>query len=198
MNKWLFILLLTIPAGLWAQQPKMYLKVFAGGNSHRKVYRERDVQSDFFPGWQGGFGFRVSRRRAFAEVDFNFIRFTARIPGEDLDLEDDLRFKFNSFELPLTAGWIPIKEPLVKWYLYSGLVNRFNGRIRARFEDEELDFKPKDAGLPVYNLGFRLGSQVDVAMLNLDFSYTINLTNGVRDVIRTNVHAVLFNVGFVF
>lgn len=66
MYKWFFLFLLGLPLESFAQQPKMYLKAFAGVNSHRYVYRERDVQSDFFPGWQGGFGFRVSRRRAFA------------------------------------------------------------------------------------------------------------------------------------
>ena len=32
----------------------------------------------------------------------------------------------RAFEFPLTAGYIPVKTPLFKWFLYGGFVNKFS------------------------------------------------------------------------
>ncbi len=204
-KKKLFLLLFIAAPFLGLAQPKMHIKAWVGLNTHTFNYRAENVESDFFPGWQGGFGFRIRQQRLFGELDFGFMRYEANVPI-DLEIETDsilstnVNVVFNSFELPLLAGYVPVKTPLFKWYLQGGIVNRFS--IRENLTIDELGInetlRPKDIGLPVYNLLFRLGTQVDIAMINLGFNYSINLTNAVRDVARTNVHILMLDVGIIF
>jgi hypothetical protein len=188
-------------------QPKMHLKAWIGGNSHTFNYRAEDLSSDFIYGWQGGFGFRIRQDRIFGEVDFSFIRFQANVPF-DIEVEPDsivrleTSIRFNSFELPILAGYVPIKTPLFKWYLQTGLVNRFNvkERVTVTLGEESITetFKPREAGLLVYNLYWRIGTQVDIAMINIGFNYSLNISNGIQGATRTNIHVLLLDVGIIF
>lgn len=201
VKKVLLLFLILGPALGFAQQPKMYLKVFGGTNSHKFIYRSDTISSDNLLGYQFGFGFRVSRRNVFGEVDFSFTRFGVKIATteeSEIILEDDINVRINNFELPLNVGYIPVKTPLVKWYLYGGVVNRFSVRGILKYKDETIKFKPKELNLPVYNLDFQVGTQVDVAMFNFDLRYKIGVTNALREAIRTNLHALYFTVGFIF
>lgn len=191
--------LFLLPALGFAQQPKLHLKFFGGTNSHQFLYRLDTIDSDFLFGYQFGFGFRVSRRQLFGEVDFSFTRFGATLfSAEDAGSEDDITARINSFELPLNVGYIPVKTPFFKWYLYGGLVNRFSVRGILNFGGEKVKFKPREIGLPVYNLDVQIGTQFDVAMLNFDIHYKIGVTNALRENIRTNLHGIYFSAGFVF
>jgi len=206
MKKLILVLLLLAPL-LGQAQPKMHIKAWIGGNTHTFNYRAEDLASDFINGWQGGFGFRIRQDQIFGEVDFSFIRFEANIPFE-IEIEPDsiarleTRIRFNSFELPLLAGYVPIKTPLFKWYLQTGLVSRFNvkEKVTVTFGEESITetFKPREAGLLGYNLFWRIGTQVDIAMINIGFNYSLNITNGVLGATRTNVHVLLLDVGFIF
>ena len=199
MKNLVFLALLLLPALAFAQQPKLHLKFFGGTNSHRFVYRTDSIDSDNLFGYQFGFGFRVSRRQLFGEIDFSFTRFGATlIPAEDTGLEDDINARINSFELPLNVGYIPVKKPVFKWYLYSGLVNRFSVRGLINFGDEQVKFKPKEVNLPIYNLDVQIGTQIDIAWLNLDVHYKIGVTNALHEDIRTNLRGLYLSAGFIF
>ncbi len=196
-----FLFLLLTPVLGFAQQPKMHLRFFTGANTHRFIYRADTISTEFLFGYQFGFGFRVTRRRLFGEVDFSFTRFGATLSLTDdpeIGIDDDFNVRINSFELPINVGYIPVKTPLVKWYLYGGLVNRFSVRGIVNFQGDKAKFSPRDINLPIYNLDMQVGTQLDVAMLNFDFHYKINLTNALREAIRTNLHALFLSVGFAF
>ena len=201
MKRIFLTLICLVPMLAFAQQPKMYVKLFGGFNWNEFVYRVDDVDTDVLLGWQLGGGFRVDHRAVFLEIDITYIQSSLKIiPGEDIgvELEDPVEIIMRSIEVPISVGYVPVKTPLFKWFLYGGLSNRFSIKGRLEYQGETYKFKPKEAGLHFYNLGFRFGSQVDVAMLNFDLNYTIGVTNGFRDRTRTNIHAIQLNVGFLF
>lgn len=201
MKKLLFFIIAMGPLFVLAQKPKMYLKLHGGVNASTLVYRVENVDSDVLAGWQVGGGFRVHYREVFGEIDFTYyeqgITFSPR-DDDELPIEDDITMILRGFEVPLTVGYVPIKTPVFGWYLYGGFVNSFAMKGRINFQDEEITFKPKEANLHFYNLGARFGTQVDVAMLNFDFHYTIGITNSFREKARTNSHTLALSVGLLF
>lgn len=201
MKKLIFIILLTVPFMLEAQQPKMHIKLYAGINVSTFVYRVENVNSDLLAGFQLGGGFRIKKRALFGEIDFAYITqgitYSPR-DEDDLAVEDDISIILRGFQVPILAGWVPVRTPVFGLYLYGGLENRFSMNGRIYYKDEEILFKPKEAKLHFYNLGARFGTQIDLAMFNFDFSYIIGVTNSFRDRTRTNSHIFMFNVGFLF
>jgi len=200
MKKLMFTLLILLPILISAQQPKMYVKFFAGFNVSSLVYRTDNVDSDLLGGVQLGGGFRVERRALMLELDVAYmVRGITYSPRDDgLDIDDDVTLILRDIEVPLLAGYMPIKTPVFGLIFYGGLANRFTLNGRIEYEDEEIKFKPKDAKLHFYNLGARFGLQVDLAMFNFDLSYTIGITNSFRDRTRTNSHMVMLNIGVLF
>ena len=201
MKKILFMLIMMSPLLAWAQQPKMNIKIFGGINSAKYVYKVEDVDSDMLIGWQVGGSFRVNRRKAFLETGVTFVDYGISVSlTEDADLEfdDTINMQIRALEIPMLIGYIPVKSPLFKWFLYGGLANRISLKGRYSFLGEKGTFKPKEADLHIYNLGARFGTQVDIAMFNFDFNYTISVTNAVKGEVRTNTHALQLSVGFLF
>ena len=201
MKKLLFILLILGPMFANAQQPKMYVKIFAGFNVSSLVYRVENVDSDILGGVQLGGGFRIQRRALFGEIDVAYMArgmtLSPRL-DDDLDIDDDITLILRDIEIPLLAGYMPVNTPVFGVILYGGLVNRFTLSGRVDYKDEEVKFKPKEAHLHFYNLGARFGIQFDLAMFNFDLGYTIGITNSFRDRTRTNSHMVMLNVGILF
>jgi hypothetical protein len=205
INKIVFVTWLGLLSSivLQAQEPKMYLKAYGGANTTTFQYRLDSVSSDILAGWQAGIGFRLSRRKVFGEVDICFIDYAFTFnPNENTDPELGILFpltlRINSLDIPLTAGYIPYHIPWLKWYVYGGINNRFGLRGRLSILDETIKISPRDIDQPFYNLGLRLGSQLDIAMFNLDFNYTLGITNAFKDRIRTNAHSIQLNVGILF
>jgi hypothetical protein len=201
MRKLLPILFFFGPLAVMAQQPKMYLKIYGGTNTTNYVYRQESVDTDHLIGWQVGGGFRVDQRSAFAEIDFSFVQSGINLsPREDdeLPIEEPVNIIMRGFEIPISLGYVAVKTPVFKWFLYGGLVNRFSMKGRIEYLGEKITFKPKEAKLHFYNLAARFGTQADVAMFNFDFNYSIGITNGFRDPVRTNIHAFQLNVGYLF
>ncbi|MEE4260271.1 MAG: outer membrane beta-barrel protein [Bacteroidales bacterium] len=201
MKKFVFIIIILLPVLSLAQQPKMDIKLFAGVNTSTFVYKVEDVEPDILAGWQAGGGFRISKKKAFVEIDFTYIEYalsfllieeTDSLPAETFDV------RIRAFEIPLTIGYVPVKTPVFKWYLYGGLVNRFSLSGRFTYNGETEKFKPSDLQLHTYNLGARFGTQIDIAMFNFDFNYTIGVTNALKEKIRTNSHALQLSVGILF
>lgn len=203
MKKIIFIILILICiTESYAQRPKLYLKAFGGLHLHTFVYREEVKSNDNFFGWQGGFGFRISYRQGFGEMDFNFIRsgitvFLEDTMAQNLDF-NEFDFKLNAFEIPLKIGVIPLKTPFFKWYFYTGTALRFNTKGKLKVLDQEIKLKPKEVDLRVLNVDWILGTQMDVGWLNIDIMYGMGLTNSTKSSIRTNSHEIQLNLGFLF
>jgi len=184
-----------------AQRPKLHLKVSGGANTHIFVYKEYEKSKDIFPGWQAGFGFRMTYKRFMAEADLYFLRNSVIVALPDTlaqDLFDKFEFKLRSFDLPIKFGVVPVKTPFYKWYLFTGASFRFNTSGILIIADEEIKFKPKEVGLTNPNIDFILGTQMDIGWLNLELLYGLGINNSIRENIRTNSHEILLNVGVIF
>jgi hypothetical protein len=154
-----------------------------------------------FLGWQAGAGVRVMYRHVFAEFDGIFKEFgTEYVPFEDLDpsFNDVLDIKMKALEFPITAGYIPVKTPFFKMFVYTGFVNKFSLNGKIKFLGEEIKFKPKELDLHFYNLLARFGTQFDVAMFNFDVSYDIGITNGIKGKARTNTNGFHLSAALLF
>lgn len=198
MMKKLIILavILSVPLSAMAQQPKMHIKFFGGWNSNALVYRAEGESSEYLHGWQAGGGFRVMKRKAFVEADITFLNsgITYNL-DEVLDIDETLEIRLRSLQVPLNIGYVPVNKPLFKWFLYGGLVNEFSLQGEYTIDDVTERFKPSELKLHIYNLGARFGTQVDLGLINIDFSYTIGITNTFKSRMRTNSHGLLLSVG---
>lgn len=198
MKKIFVLLILFVPVISLAQQPKMNLRIFGGANGSTFVYRIEGVENDKVEGWQLGGGFRVMKRHAFVELDIVYLDYGLTIDLSEFDIPDPLTIRMRAMDFPIIMGWIPVKTPVFKWFLYGGLVNKFSIKGRYEYQDQKEKFKPSELDLHTYNLGARFGTQVDVAMFNFEFSYTIGITNAFKNKARTNMHTLQLSMGFVF
>ena len=201
MKKILFAFILMFPLLASAQQPKMNIKFFGGINTAQFVYKLEEINSDVLVGWQVGGSFRIDKRKAFIETGLTFVDYGITLSltdSTDLDFEGTFNIQMRSLEVPMMIGYIPVKTPVFKWFLYGGLNNRFSIKGRYNIFGEEGTFKPKEADLHFYNLGARFGTQFDVAMFNFDLNYTIGITNGYKSNIRTNTHTFQLSAGILF
>ncbi len=199
MRAYLFFLLWLIPLSAFAQ-PKMHLLFQGGLNGNRFIYKERDITSDFLPGWEAGLGFRLRKDHLFGELDLQFVNYGLKLPFESETDTFSIDIRLKAFEVPMVVGYVPLVSPLVKVYLYTGMVHRFNLSERLRIDEFGVDerLRPKDLGLPGYHLMWRFGTAVDLAMLNFNLSWSVGVTNGLRENIRTNHHVLRFTTGLLF
>lgn len=186
------------PLFAMAQQPKMHIKLVGGWNANALVFRAEGENPEFLHGWQAGGGFRVMKRKAFLEADITFLKYGLTYQlGEEFGVDLPLDIRIRSLEIPLNMGYVPVRTPLFKWFLYGGLVNKFNLQGRYTLDGVTEKFKPTDLKLHIYNLGARFGTQFDLGIINIDFSYTIGITNSFESRYRTNSHGVLLSLGLV-
>jgi len=198
MKKIFLIIVLATPIIAFAQHPKMNLRLFGGVNATTFIYRIEGVDADKVEGWQVGGGFRVMKKRAFVEMDIVYLDYGLTIDLSEFEIPEPLTIRMRAMEFPINIGWIPVKTPVFKWFLYGGLNSRFSIRGRFIYQDQKEKFKPSELDLHTYNLGARFGTQVDIAMFNFDFNYTIGITNGFKGKARTNAHSLQLSMGFVF
>jgi len=201
MKKIFLLIIIAIPFISLAQQPKMNLKLIGGANTNSFIYQVEGEKAESLAGWQLGSGIRVMKRKAFLEFDGLFQNYgTSIIPFQDtiLNLNEPLDIRMRALEFPLTVGYIPVKTPLFKLFLYGGFVNKFSLNGRYKYYGEEGTFKPKDIDLHFYNLLARFGTQVDLAMFNFDLNYNIGVTNAIKNKARTNTNGIQFSVAMLF
>jgi hypothetical protein len=190
--------ILMVPVFAEAQVPKMHIKMFGGWNASRLALRIEGT-TKYLHGWQAGGGFRVIHRKTFLESDISFLRYgLTYYPFEDEEGNNPEPFeiRIRSLEIPLNMGYVPVNTPLFKWFIYGGLLNKFILNGRYAYEGERETFTPGELNLHIYNLGARVGTQVDIGLLNVDFSYTIGITNSFKGDLRTNSHCLLLSLGF--
>ena len=168
------------------------------------------------PNWGLKLAARITAGKIFGEIGIGFSRFyfefddelalIAIAQGQDPDIVEALlgqRARMNSLEIPLTAGYVPYKNPYFKIFLYGGWVSTFNirGFVDLNGNRKALKFKPKDIpGYPlsIYVAGARFGVQFDLGPLNFDVSYTINLNSVTKTTFRTNTQVFNFYLGWLF
>ena len=167
-----------------------------------------------FANWGMQLGARVTAGKIFGEMAIGFSRFYFAV-GDELaliaeaqgnPLPDALlgqQARMNQLEIPLTAGYVPYKNPYFKLFLYGGWVSTFNlrGFVDINGNRKGLKFKPKDIpGYPlaIYWAGFRFGTQFDLGPLNFDFNYTIGMNSATDTEFRTNTHVFKFFLGWLF
>jgi len=201
MKKVILLIIVILPFSLYAQQPKMNIKILGGINTNSFVYRIEGVDAEVFPGWQVGGGFRVMKREAFVEFDCTYQKYGTSVAlstDSTSNTDEQLDFRMRALEFPLTVGYIPVKTPFFKWFIYGGLVNKFSLNGKYSYQDKEGTFKPKELNLHFYNLLARVGTQFDVAMFNFDLNYNIGVTNGIKNKTRTNTHGAQLSVALLF
>ena len=171
--------------------------------------------STFF-NWGMQLSARITAGKIFGEMAIGFSRFYFEF-GEELtkisiaqgaDPEDVERLegqkvRMNQLEIPLTAGYVPYKNPYFKLFLYGGWVSTFNirGFVELDGRRKALKFKPKDIpGYPlaIYLAGARFGVQFDLGPLNFDFNYTIGMNSLTDTDFRTNTHVFKMFLGWLF
>ena len=213
--------------------PKMDVKVAVGVGSTTLVPRVPNVdlysggpENPVYEGTVGGrnrstysnwgmqLAARVTSGKVFGEMAIGFSRFyfevgdelqlIARLQGNPLPVEIvNQQARMNQLEIPLTAGYVPYKNPYFKLFIYGGWVSTFNlrGFVDYNGDRKALKFKPKDIpGYPlaIYLAGLRLGAQFDLGPLNFDFNYTIGMNSITATDFRTNSHVFKFFLGWLF
>ena len=108
--------------------------------------------------------------------------------------------KMNSFDIPITAGYVPYRNPYFGLFLYGGLVNKFNirGFVETNGRRNRIKFSPRDADYVIYQIGLRLGLQFDLGPVNFDFNYTLGLNSFTKTDYRTSSHVTQLNLGWLF
>jgi hypothetical protein len=213
MRKWLLIssfvlvptVVLAAPSSGAAQQPKLDIKVFVGGSFTTYVEMlETGRVRDTYPGWQAGFGPRIRKRKWFVEtlLSFNRWQYSGSV-AIDADLSLKLTARVNSFQLPFNAGYIPYQNAYFRLFLYGGYVNHFNTKVLASVEvpgepTVSEKFKPKEVDLAVYQALARFGLNIDLAMFNLDFNYSISMNSASTTSYRTGFHQLQLNISYLF
>jgi hypothetical protein len=213
MRKWLLIssfvlapaVVLAAPSSGAAQQPKLDIKVFVGGSFTTYVEMlETGRVRDTYPGWQAGFGPRIRKRKWFVEtlLSFNRWQYSGSV-AIDADLSLKLTARVNSFQLPFNAGYIPYQNAYFRLFLYGGYVNHFNTKVLASVEvpgepTVSDKFKPKEVDLAVYQALARFGLNIDLAMFNLDFNYSISMNSASTTSYRTGFHQLQLNISYLF
>ena len=168
-----------------------------------------------FVNWGLFLSARVRAGKIFGEMSIGFSRFYFQVDeelvviGENLNPDSEIRqllgqtARMNSLEIPLTAGYVPYRNPYFGLFLYAGWVSQFNirGFVDVGGNRKALKFRPKDVpGYPfaIYVAGFRLGAQMDIGPFNFDFNYTISMNSATKTDFRTNSHVFRFLLGWLF
>ena len=169
-----------------------------------------------FANWGMKLAARITAGKVFGEISIGFSRFyfefgeelalIAEAEGQDPEIIAALlgqTARMNSLEIPLTAGYVPYKNPYFKLFIYGGWVSTFNlrGFVDLNGNRKALKFKPKDIpGYPlsIYIAGARFGVQFDLGPVNFDLSYTISMNSATKTSFRTNSQVFQFYLGWLF
>lgn len=165
-----------------AQQPKLDIKALAGFSLNIYDTLGDPPTNEKFAGWLGGFGARISKRKAFVEALFTFNRFISN------------SIILNSFQLPISLGYIPFKIAEFGVYLYGGYVNHFNVALKRGKERVRIKY----SDFVVYQALVRFGVSFDLYMFNFDFNYSIGLNDALKTPYRTRYQLLQFTVAYVF
>jgi len=186
-------ILMLIIINLQAQRPNLQLRVFAGMNVFTLKSKSNPLLDGVSVGYLGGFGARITKRKLYGEMNFNFIR--SGIPLELQRIGSNLpnsTINISAFEIPIVAGYKFANTAFFKWSMYTGI----NTIIVTRVKQNDLDFTKSDMKNPQF--GLRGGSGIDFAFFTFNFHYTYGLNKLIKNENRTNNHLMEFNIGVIF
>ena len=182
-----------------AKKHKMHLKVRFGGQINNYVEKRDSIKTDNYGGFQGGFSFRLIHKKRMFEVGFDFVRnyvdFTLAKPNPN-----NYQLQLNSFEIPLTSGFLTYKNRYFRHFLYGGFVTKFHVKslYYTKGSNQPQVLKPKQSTLRNPHFSFRFGTQFDIYMFNFDVNYSIGLNNATKNTFRVQSHNLNFIVGVLF
>lgn len=206
----IFVALMMLSLCLSAQRPHLQLGVHAGLNARAygiKVLALFIVVTDSTVsetdtiitlkgtdgGFQIGFLFRISKARKYAETGINFVRTSVPVFSTEIDSAASDAKTVYGVEIPFLVGYKVVSTPLFKWRLSTGLNLGIIGKVKAN----DQGFSRSDFTNP--RVGLRAGTGIDLAMMYLDFYYTLGLTKEFKSLdIRTQSHLVQLNIGVLF
>ncbi len=185
----------------------LQLKAYLGGNVGIYKYKLEEAYYEATAGYQGGFSFRINKKKQFYEIGIGFTR-------DYLFLEDSFallistsfdpplekpRLVLTGFELPVVVGYKFVKTPKFKWHVYGGV--KMATYIRTWVLDERTrveKFKTKELFFSPIKFDLRLGTGIDIAFLNIDFDYDLGLNNAGTEVFRIQTHRWNLKFGVLF
>jgi hypothetical protein len=167
-------------------------------------------QRDVAAGFQGGVFIRVTRQKAFAQVETNYLWsevflkngiFTNSF-GKNIPF-DQLTFKYHTFGIPFIFGCIPVKKSIYKLRVYNGIEADFimNAKAVLTQNDNEiyrLKRKEKKDILKPAQFSYQMGIGMDVAMFVIDVKYNLGFRSFYREKYRTQTHLFQVTAGFIF
>lgn len=193
------IILIGLTNIVLAQKPKMHIKARIGGQINNYIEKRDSINTDAYGGFQGGFSFRLIHKKRMFEIGFDFVRnyidFTLTNPNPA-----NYQLQLNSFEIPLSSGYLTYKNRIFRHFLYGGFVAKFH--VKSIYYQsgtrDPLVLKPKQSELRNPHFSFRIGTQFDVYMFNFDVNYSIGLNNATKTTYRVQSHNLNFVVGILF
>ena len=176
-----------------ASRPNLQLRAFIGMNVLTLRSKSEPLLDGVSVGYLGGFGARITKRKLYGEMDFNFIRsgipIDVRRIGGSLPVSN---IRVAAFEVPIVVGYKFVKTAFFKWHMYTGI----NTIIITAVKENDLGFSRSDLQNPQF--GWRNGSGIDFAFFTFNFHYTYGLNKLISDAGRTNTHLFEFNIGVIF
>ncbi|MCP4125164.1 MAG: PorT family protein [Bacteroidetes bacterium] len=176
-----------------AQRPNLQLRAFAGMNVITVTSKSEPSLDGVSTGYLAGFGVRITKKKLYGQLDFNFIR-----SGISVDLRriggtlPKSSVRISAFEAPLVVGYKFANTAFFKWHLFTGI----NTLIVTRVKENDIGLQRDD--LHNAQFGLRAGSGIDFAFFTFDFHYTYGLNKLIKDSGRTNSHLLEFNIGVIF
>lgn len=183
-----------------------------GANFNYFIYEPNRFmgQSDIAAGYQGGFFFRLSRSKAFAQFELNYLWsqvflkngvFTNEI-GNHI-LFDKLTFRYHTFGIPFIFGAYAVKKPLYKLRFYNGIEGDFITKTKAilnKNDDEVYKLKRSEKRdiLRPAQFSYQLGMGMDIAYFIFDVKYNLGFRSFYKEEYRTQTHLFQFTVGAIF
>ncbi len=182
---------------IFASRPHLQFGGQVGVNYSSFIDKLEDKDKSKLFGYQGGFFFRVTKNKLHTQFGLDFIRNALPVPGRtDLYTPDDVtNFAAFSVGIPIQAGYMVVKKPLIKYRLFGGFEPIFYTKL---FIDEER-FKNRKLNLFVNpNVTMLLGTGIDIAFFTMDFRYNLGLTKVFRENYRSQSHFVQITTGVLF
>lgn len=180
-----------------SSRPHLQFGGQVGVNYSSFIDKLEDQDKSVLLGYQGGFFFRISKKKLFTQFNLDFIRNALPVPGrtDTYTPNDVTNFAAFSVGFPIQAGYIAVDRPLIKYRLFGG----FEPIIYTKLFIDQERFRNKDLKLFVNpNFTMLFGTGIDIAFFTIDFRYNLGLTKVFRENYRSQSHFVQITTGVLF
>lgn len=181
-----------------------------GMNLDYFVYSNK-AHHDMSIGYQGGVFFRVSRQKAFAQLELNLMYSSIYLKNgvfkrseikNNIPL-DNLKLKYFTVTMPFIFGAYAVKKPVYKLRFYTGIELEFITNVKAIIpqNNNEVYYLKRSEKRDIFRtaqFSYQLGMGMDIAMFIFDVKYNVGMRNLIRENFRTQTHLLQFTVGAIF